>query len=316
MLVGFGLGVAEVFPEHITDITHGAGICGQLVLHLHHMLGLTAYLALALTAEILAHLLHGGNDDTVEEVVALDVEICGVGRNSEVENRLLGLEILFLHVGIFPLKLIDLHAHLMVQFVEHLIQMLEVAVLYASDSIEVGYGESPKLATAVHHDVPHKEREDDAAVTGEEGYKIEVGIVIERCHHTDIVQGRSIALIILYGIDEGVYDIGIAEHEGRVVVGTLQEIVIVGIDTCYHITSHTVAHEREESGLLALGEIGTRRKHHLEVACLVFELAEYHTPEEDVVVALDIGHDAASLTLSAQRIGSGEIVGSDMVLEV
>ena len=53
----------------------------------------------------------------------------------------------------------------------------------------------------------------------------------------------GVALKVLYGIDEGVYDVGIAQHEGGVVVGSLQEVVVIGIDTCYHVTSHAVAHE-------------------------------------------------------------------------
>ena len=121
MLVRFGLGIAEVFLEHIADVADGAGVCRQFVLHLYHMLRLAAYLALALTAEILAHFLHGGNDDTVEEVMALDVEVCGVGRYSEVENRLLGLEVLFLHIRVLTLELIDFYANLVVQLVEHLV---------------------------------------------------------------------------------------------------------------------------------------------------------------------------------------------------
>ena len=278
------------------------------------MLCLAAYLALALTAEIFANLLHGRNNDTIEEVVSLDVEICRIGRYSEVEERLLGAQIFLLHIRVFPLELIDLYAHLMMQFVEHLIDMLEVAVLYADDSIEIGYGEGPEHTAAVHHDVPHEEREDDAAVSGEETDEVEALAVVECRHDADIMQRRSVTLIVLYGINEGVYDIRIAQHEGRVVVGTLQKVVVIGINTGYHIAAHAVAHKREKSGFLAFRETGSRRKHHFEIARLVFELTEYHTPEEDIVVAFDIGYDASSLTFSAQGISGGEIVGGDMML--
>ena len=192
--------------------------------------------------------------------------------------------------------------------------MLKVAVLYANDGIEVGYGEGSELAAAVHHDVPHKEGEDDTAVAGEETDKVEVGSVIERCHDADIMQRGGITLVVLYGIDEGVYDVGVAKHEGGVVVGSLQKVVVIGIDAGYHVATHTVTHEGKKSGLLALGETGTGREHHFEVACIVFELAEYHAPEEYVVVAFDVGYDTAALTFSAQRVGGGEIVGGDMML--
>ena len=193
--------------------------------------------------------------------------------------------------------------------------MLEITVLYADDGVKVGYGEGSKLAAAIHHDVPHEEGEDDAAVAGQEGYEVEVGGVIERRHNTDIMERGGVALVVLYGIDEGVYDIGIAEHESGVVVGSLQEVVVISINACYHVASHAVAHKGQECGLLALGEIGARGEHHLEIACLVFELAEYHAPEEDVVIAFNIGYDAASVVLSPQCIRCGDIVGADMVLK-
>ena len=121
MLVGLGLGIAEVFPEHIADVADGAHIGRKLILHLHHVLCLAAYLALTLAAKFLADHLHGGDDDTVEEVVALYVEICGVGGYSEVEERLLSAQVLVLHIGVFPLEFIDLDAHLVMQFFKHLV---------------------------------------------------------------------------------------------------------------------------------------------------------------------------------------------------
>ena len=129
------------------------------------------------------------------------------------------------------------------------------------------------------------------------------------------MQGRCITLVILYGIDKGVYDIRIVEHEGGVVIGSLQQVVIVGIDAGYHIASHTIAHQRQEGGFLSLREVRAYGKHHLKITCLILKLAQYHAPEEHVVIALYIRHYATATALAAQRIGSREVIGIDMVLD-
>lgn len=311
-LVGFGLGVAEVLLQHFADVADGTHICRQLVLHLHHVFCLAAYLSLALPAQLFADGLHGRHHNAVEQMVALNVEVCGIGCNAKREKRVFCTQILFLHIRETTLQLVDLHAHLVVQLIEHLIQLLRALVLDAGNGIEVRNGEGAVFATAIHHDIPHKQGEYDAAVAGQEVNEIESGSIIERCHNADVMQGRGITLIILYGIDEGVYDIRIVEHEGGIVIGSLQQVVVVGIDTGYHITPHTIAHKRQKGRLLALREIGTDGEHHLKITCLVFKLTQYHAPEEHVVIALHIRHNTATAALTTQGISSREIIGIDM----
>ena len=277
------------------------------------MFCLAAYLRLALPAQLLADRLHGRHYDAVEQMVALYIKVCSIGCHAKREKRVFCPEIFFLHIRKASLQLVDLHAHLVVQLIEHLIQMLRALVLDAGNGIEVRNGEGAVFATAIHHDIPHKQGEYDAAVAGQEVNKVEGGGIIECRHDADIMQGRSITLVVLYGIDEGVYDIRIVEHEGGVMVGTLQQVVIVGIDAGYHIASHTVAHQRQEGRLLALREIGTDGEHHLKITCLVFKLTQYHAPEEHIVIALHIRHYATAAALTTQGISSREIIGIDMV---
>ena len=97
-------------------------------------------------------------------------------------------------------------------------------------------------------------------------------------------------------------------------IGSLQQVVIVGIDAGYHIASHTIAHKRQEGRLLALREIGTYGKHHLKITCLILELAQYHTPEEHVVIAFHVCHYATPTALTTQGISSRKVIGIDMIL--
>ena len=303
-LVGFGLGIAEVFLQHFADVADGTHVCRQLVLHLHHVFCLAAYLRLALTAQLFADGLHGWHHNAVEQMVSLYIKVCSIGCHAKREERVFCPEIFILHIREAALQLVDLHTHLVVQLIEHLIQLLRAFVLDAGNGIEVRNGKGAILPTAIHHDIPHKQREYDAAVAGQEFNKVECGGIIECRHDADIMQGRSITLVVLYGINEGVYDIRIVEHEGRVVVGTLQQVVVVGIDAGYHIASHTVAHQRQEGRLLALREIGTDGEHHLKITRLIFKLTQYHAPKEHVVIALHISHDATAAALTTQGISS------------
>ena len=55
--------------------------------------------------------------------------------------------------------------------------------------------------------------EDGAAVFGKELHEIEHHMVVQRCHDTDIMQRRCVALIIFYGIDIGMGNVWVLEHK-------------------------------------------------------------------------------------------------------
>ena len=86
--------------------------------------------------------------------------------------------------------------------------------------------------------IPHKEWEYGFGILSEILGEIEDGMVVECHRHTYIVQTGGIALQVLNGIAIGMEDIGILYYLPGLWRGTLHEVVVVGIDTCYHALAH------------------------------------------------------------------------------
>ena len=103
---------------------------------------------------------------------------------------------------------------------------------------------------------------------------------------------------------------------------TLYQVVVIGIYTGYHVAAQrTVSlivmlsflQKVHQHGFLTTREIDFRREHHLEIALVVFKLAEHCAPEIDIIVALDIGHYSAARLLGGERIGRLEITTADII---
>ena len=123
-------------------------------------------------------------------------------------------------------------------------------------------------------------------------------MVIESDRHTDIVQRWCIALEVLDGINVGMEHIRAIEYALRLVGAALNKIIVIGINTSYHIAAKRLALEEvHQHRLLTTSKIDLRRQHHLEIALIVLELAENSSPEVDIVITLDIGHYPMSRSL-------------------
>ena len=108
------------------------------------------------------------------------------------------------------------------------------------------------------------------------------------------------------------YYVWIAKHEVRHVGVTLYEVVVVSINACYHILAYALFHQCQQSLFLAFVKVVACGQHDLKVAFLIFKLRQHHTPEQYIVVALDIGHDAPACRLATHDVGSVDIVGGDV----
>ena len=151
---------------------------------------------------------------------------------------------------------------------------------------------------AIHHYRPYKEWEDSLGELLEVFAEVEDAMIIKGDRHTDIVERWRIALIVLDGIYVGVEHIRTVENALRLMGAALNKIVVIGIDTGYHIATKRLALEKiHQYRLLAASKIHLRWQHHLEVTLVVLELAQNRSPEVDIVIALDIGHYPMSCSL-------------------
>ena len=78
---------------------------------------------------------------------------------------------------------------------------------------EIREREFPMPALAIHPYRPDEERIDNLRVGLEEPFKVEHSVVVERYHHTYLVQTLSIALIVLDGIDIRMKDVGVLQNK-------------------------------------------------------------------------------------------------------
>ena len=170
---------------------------------------------------------------------------------------------------------------------------------------KVADGKAWRRTGAIRPYIPHEEGEDGGGEVAQERLEVERLAVVERHSHTYGVQRRCVALHVLDGVGVGVEYVGIVENRLRRTAGALLQVVIVGIDTRYHVAPHPTGSNQTHNGsLLATFEmVESRGQHHLEVALGVLETREHRPPEEYVVVALDISHDATASLTRAEPIG-------------
>ena len=118
---------------------------------------------------------------------------------------------------------------------------------------------------------------------------------------------RGVTLVILDGIHISVEDIRAARHETRDVGGALHEVVVVRIDTGYHVRAELLARHVGERLPLSLAERIVRRQHHFEAIVLRFNLSQQLAPEKHIVVALDVRINLLPLPLRLQAVGGFEV---------
>ena len=67
-------------------------------------------------------------------------------------------------------------------------------------------------------------------------------------------------------------DIGVGEDNLGRLARSLYEVVVVGIDTCYHVAPHPIVKQLHDSSLLApLQVVVARGKHYLKIARGILE---------------------------------------------
>ena len=270
---------------------------------------------LALSAQTGADGFHDGAYDVLCQVMAAHEKIGGGGRHAQCLHALAERAEGLAPFRELTLELTDAAIATLAQGGQALFGMAEVETVDGDNIGEVAEGETVVAAIGVCPDVPQEEAVDDLAILLQEGGKIEDVVVIERGHDADALQRGGIALEVLYGIDVGVEHIGRSAEllaDGR---GALLEIVIVGIHAGYHVEPETIAHGHlftPAEGISA-GE-GDIESHLPPFAvCHVGSyVIEQLLPEQDVVVALYVCHDAAWRRASCQGIGGSDVGGIEV----
>ena len=254
--VGGGIFVVGILTKDGLQGLLTAVVGGELVLVLLVVAGEVLDLGLAFAAQA-----HTDGREKLEhyvllEVVALDEEIGVVGDYAEAFQ--LGLHSLYIGQGLGVTAreptalLLDTYA----QLLEGVFGMGHAHGVETHDVAEVLHGEHGELALAIKPYVPQEERIDNLRVEAEEGREVDHGLVVEGALHAYSMQALGIALVVLYGIGIGMEHIGTAYDAARGVGLTLQQVVVVTVDTGYHVTAEPLTQVIHHGHLLALGERG------------------------------------------------------------
>ncbi len=124
---------------------------------------------------------------------------------------------------------------------------------------------------------------------------VEHAAIVERYCHTHIVERGRVAEHIVDGIGLCMYDVGIAEKLAGCGSMTCAENIVIGIDTGYHCFSQTVGEHMHEHGFLAPFQAAHLvGEHDFKIALGRFQLLQHCSPEEHIVIALNVGNNALS----------------------
>ena len=182
------------------------------------------------------------------------------------------------------------------------------------DAQKVGERELAVVGCAVVPDVPDEERIDGAGILSQILLHVEDAVIVERHGDTDLVERRGVALHVLDGVGVGVEDVRVGDDGARCLGLALDEVVVVCVDTGNHALSRLAGEQAHEHCFLApLKMLHPRWQHDLEIERVGLKLTEDLPPEEDVVVALDIGDDFLARAFRLQPVGCLEIAGGEVV---
>ena len=248
-------------------------------------------------------------------MMALDEHIGGFCRDSQFLEFFFQCEIRLFGIGVEPLQLHDLSPHLVAHVGNSIAGILYGEMPGLDGLVEVGDGELGVVGGAVIPDAPNKQREYGERILSQVFLEVENLMVVERHHHTHVVERGREALVVFDGIDIGMEDVWVSYDVLRGLRRALHEEVVAGIHAGYHVFAHLVAHEVHEHLFLSLRQVDLRRQHHLEIMPVVIELTQHLPPKKHVVVTLYISHDTFSRGLASHAVDRAEIVGVEVVAQ-
>ena len=275
---------------------------GEFVLLLHGVAGQLVDFALTFAAQVVAHHRKEGAQHHIHQIVTAHIEVGLVGRHAQllqlVAQGLVGgacLRKTALQRG-------DLAVHAAAEGFDHAFGVVKLHLSQFDSARKVGERKLGVGAVAIGPHVPHQEGVDGAGEGLEKGAEVEEFAIVERGHDTHAVQHLGMALQIFDGVDPGVQNVGRAAHHGAGGGGALHQNVVVGVDTGDHVGAESVG----QGDLLAPAQGDARGEDHFELH-VRGRSGEHVAPEEDVVVALDVGHGARSCTPAFEAGGSGDV---------
>ena len=197
--------------------------------------------------------------------MTLDIKISIVVVDSQVAQHPLRLRQGILEFGETALQLEHLRPHLLAQILYRPLRILNAYRGKHHHLVELTHIEVHRHLTALQKDyMPYKERPDGLGIRLQEALKVENAMVVECHHHAGFVQSLGVTLEVFYRISISMKDVGILQHLFRHLRRALQNIVVVGIHTGYHVSAHTLEHIGNGSLLAPVEMLIARRQHDIE----------------------------------------------------
>ena len=282
----------------------------QFILHLNGMLGQVAYLPFAVAPQCFANARKHRRNDAVKEVVAAHIEISGLRCQSQRKQTLHERFVSVASLRENLLQTTDFRIYAVAQRLQRLFGMVEIEAFDENDVEKIEHGECGVAPVAVSPDVPYEKRPDNFRILLEKRFEIEDAAVVERGHHTHVLERRGITLEVLNGINISVEHKRVSTHLPRSFrCFALHQIIIVGIHTGNHGRAEAVAQIVHQCDFLSLAQRGARREHHFKIIVRRFQRAQERAPEKDIVVAFHVSHDFMACLLRSQPVGGRDEVG-------
>lgn len=276
------------------------------------MNSLAVYLALTLLYQTTAYAAYKRQDHLFKQMMSVYEQIRRFGCQAQfAETTLYGRDS-ERHISIGMTQHADTLAHLPLQAANDLLGVVYVYLAWQNDMVHIGNAHRIEPALAVQSDRPAQERPDSKRIVSQERLEIEYTAVVERHHDTHVMQTGSIALQILDRVSEGMKHEWRIEEQAGIIRHALQQIVVISVNTGYHVASG-IAQQAGDGRLLSAPQhlaplVQARRKEYLKIAAVVLKLAQDRTPEQHIIIALDVCNDFPPGVLRCQRISCCDIL--------
>ena len=199
--------------------------------------------------------------------------------------------------------------YLLVYPATHIIQCqlrrMYIHIVIGNGVNKVRYAKFIVSAHTISPDAPNEQGPHYYTVFLEICLQIDNLLVIKRSTRAGTMQPWCIAHVVFYGIHIGVKHI-VAPAQGFAQRGlALQQPVIVGIHTCYHIWSEIVHH----GCLFSFAKCGSGWQHYLKMHTWSFVFVQHIAPESYIAIALHINHNGLFAPAWLKLIGRRNVVG-------
>ena len=194
--------------------------------------------------------------------------------------------------------------------------MADIDFVQSGTRTELMHRKRIAVMPAIEEYVPQEQRIDRLRIELQESGKVNQHTVVQRCLHADFMQAFGIAMEVFDGVGVSLEDVRTAVDLVRYVRLALQQEVVVAVHAGYQAFAQFGGVQGvHQHHFLPLGKGSGRRKHHLKIVFVCFELGKQGAPEGYVVVTLHVGHYATAALLGIEPVGRREVGGSEVMFK-